>query len=121
MHNPRKNRSLVPHSEVIRLYLSKEPTTKISKVAGISVAGVFRILKFNKVKLRTKEESEFLKRRFDYKAMMSDYKNGMFLRDVAKKHNADASHILKIIKDNGIQSRGREGGIGPDNYRWKDG
>src|ERR1051325_9550834 len=101
----KRNRSLIPHSKIVELYLAKNPTTKIARSAGISVAGVFRILRYNQVPMRTKAESEFLKRRYDYEAIAKDYKNGMFLRDVAKKYGLHASTALHIIKNTGGVSR----------------
>ena len=118
----RSNRSLIPHNEIIDLYLKKkQPTTKIAKIAGITTTGVWNLLKRNNIKIRDKKETEFLKRRYDYQAIINDYKSGMFLRDVAKRYKIGASHTFRILKDNGIQSRGHEGGKGSDHCMWKGG
>ena len=53
---------------------------------------------------------------------VADYKNGMFLIDVAKKYKTGSSCILKIIKNGGIKSRGSEGiKKGKYHHWWKGG
>lgn len=120
--NKRNNRSLIPHIEVIKRYLDGESCVKISKIAKISPVGIIEILKRNGISRREKRIAEFLKRKYDYDAIINDYKNGMFLCHVANKYNTGASHILKILKGNGIKSRGFEGiRKGLEHHFWKGG
>lgn len=123
MQNLRSNRSKIPFTEIIRLYSEdKLSTVKISKIAGISSVGVYRILKSRNVKIRTKAESEFLKRKYDYKSIIEDYKNGNFLCDIVKKYNIEAGHARRIIINSGIKSRGRESILSGDKHPfWKGG
>src|SRR3990167_2488498 len=120
--NNRNNRSLISFDEIIKHYLNLKPTTKIARIAGISPTRVHKILVERNVPMRTKEESERLKRKYDYDAIVADYKNGMFLIDVAKKYKTGSSCILKIIKNGGIKSRGSEGiKKGKYHHWWKGG
>lgn len=116
----------ISHKEIIEKYLSGMSSIKISKIAQISPAGVLGILKRNEIKMggivRDRRYSNLLRRVCNYDAIINDYKSGMFLHDVAKKHNIGDSHTLHILKKNGIQSRGREGiKKGKDHPRWRGG
>src|SRR3990167_7990914 len=83
----RQNRSLIFHTEVIKRYLEGESSVKISRVAGISATGIIRILKHNNIPRREKEIAEKLKRKYPHEKIIEDYKNGIFLCEVAKKYN----------------------------------
>lgn len=118
--NNYRNRSKISFKKIIYLYKSPLPTTKIAKLAGISATRVHKILKDSGVKMRTKIESEKLKRKYNYNSIINDYKNGMKLNLIADKFGIDFSGAFKIIKKANIY-RGRLTLYGADNPNWKGG
>src|SRR3990167_8701459 len=120
MHNPRKNRSKIPHNEVIKRYLNGESSVKIAKIAGISATGIIRILRFNNISRRPKELAERLRRKYNYEAIVKDYNSGMFLGDVAKKYHCDPPGIDSILKRMSVK---KMHGVrkGKDHAQWKGG
>ncbi|MDZ4205898.1 MAG: HNH endonuclease [Patescibacteria group bacterium] len=115
-------KSLIPYDKIVELYLLGKSTIKISQIAGISPTYVWIILRNKGVRIRTMEEREKLKRKYDYNAIAGDYKNGMYLRDISKKYNINPSTAGHIIEKSGIKRRGREiNPRGSDHSMWKGG
>lgn len=115
-------RSKISHASVIERYSKGESSVALAKEAGVSCAAIFGILRRNNICSRTTEEANRKKRKYDYDAMIADYKSGLSLNKVGDKHNTTASTVLKIFKSLGFASRGKQGYLrGEAHYLWKGG
>ena len=100
-----KKQSIEIINEIINLYNNGNKVTDISKKLNINNSTIFRVLKRENIKLRTKK-NEFTPSTFPQKEInniTSLYESGLSANKIAKLFNLHHQFILKILRCQGIE------------------